>query len=1495
MLFPSWLRALKATSQPKAARSARRRPPAARRTTRRPSLEALEDRTLLSLTLNVGNLAVSGSNGAQVSNTGTFTDTTAGATVTLTASAGTVAQSSNGTWSWSETTPSGAAQTAPVTIYATDNNGQTAAADFWLNVGQVFLVTNTGDNGGGNPAPGAGTGTLRQAIVDANNASTTGGPSLIAFAIPTTDLGYQGGQFMIQPLTDLPVVNQPVVIDGYSQPGSSPNTLTVGDNAVIPITLDGSLDRFGQGEPLLEGWSGLIIGGNNSTVRGLTIQNFGFVGLYVVGVRDIDNDKVEGNAIVRTNNNPNVVGVWFAAPFDEGHNPVLGGTDPAARNIISGWFLGDVLNFCDTIVEGNYIGTNAAGTAAFNAPNSAQIQTGFEQQAAEGGGVLSGWTVDPTQQQLLIGGQGFGILGGTIGVPGAGNLISGITAPDAILNPGPVQGNLIGTDASGTRPLGNVNGIVEMSNQGSSPMIIGGSSPGAGNTIAFNSGAGVLVRTVLGTNWTTGNSVEGNSIYANGGLGIDLGGSGTPVLNDSQGHSGPNDFQNFPVLTSASSSATGTTITGTFNSVPGDTFRLDFYSNTSPGNLGPDGNNYGQGQTYLGSAQVTTDASGNPLSSPDGSAVINSDGSFTVSLPTPVLQTQGYLTATATNLTHTIDPNTNTDTYGDTSEFSPAFVVPAGNLAPITGNLQALINNVTPAGTAKTVIFQAQDSSTADTILNAVNGLAAQSTPVNVVLNLGTGTYTDVNASPPAGVTLVIAGNGSTTTIVGHSPALTVGAGNVVVTGVTLTTATDAPTVLVSGGNLTLRNDIVQESTGFADAAIAITGGTVDLGTAADPGGNTINVSGAGEFVHNTTANPISAGGDTFTINGTPQPAPTLSFTSIAASPATALLNQPVTLTATVRADGAGTPSGSVDFYDTTTQTDLGSVALSGGTASLPPMVLTAGNHVIQARYSGDGTFLPSLDTTTVSVQYNFSGFLAPLNSNLAIGSNRTVPIKFQLTDYNGAAISSPSAVTSLQVLNAQCVNVLTNAGSTALRYDPQSNQWVANWQTKGLPAGAYTVVLSLADGTTHTQTVQVTTSKGASGLTTDATGGTGSAPGGLLGGDIELYVDNSNGDLTPDELARIQDAVTAVDAVTEPYGVAVQEITDPTQADVTLNMDTTSAVGGYADGVLGCTTDAGQITIISGWNYYAGSDPTQIAAGQYDFQTVVTHELGHALGLGHSTDSTSVMYATLNAGTVNRSLTTADLNVPDSDTTGACGLHAAVGSVDATPAMVPPTAAAPMAASPPGNLLGSESAANLRAAVLPAAGAPAPLTTASLASALASAPASGNLPTFNAAASAAPQAASLLPSWNQSGLGYGAFDSVVSQWATGKAAGASPQTVPMEDRVSLPMTSPGPDAEEGAPLDKAAVPAEVPVVPVAQGELSDAALCAFVGLGQSWDSGPLGGESAGLAAAQALGDNKAEQGLAGGQSILLALLGACWSAWAGEPDSRKRARYRLG
>ncbi|HEV2950414.1 MAG TPA: PxKF domain-containing protein, partial [Gemmataceae bacterium] len=329
------------------------------------------------------------------------------------------------------------------------------------------------------------------------------------------------------------------------------------------------------------------------------------------------------------------------------------------------------------------------------------------------------------------------------------------------------------------------------------------------------------------------------------------------------------------------------------------------------------------------------------------------------------------------------------------------------------------------------------------------------------------------------------------------------------------------------------------------------------------------------------------------------------------------------------------------------------------GLAALP-----TGQRYLSATATNVSTGDTSEFSQDLFIPFNFSGFLPPLSNNMAFGLNRTIPIKFQLHDFDGSLITALSAVTSLQIqaLDATGHPVgspfnPTPTGGTALRND--GSQYVFNWQTKGLAAGNYEILLTLADGTVQTKVLQLTKSGSSSGLTTVAAGGTGSAPGGVLGGNIDLYVDNSNGDLTADELARVQDAVTAVDAVTVPYGVAVAEVADPTQANVTLNMDTTSAVGSYSSGVLGCTTDAGQITIIAGWNFYAGASATQIGSAQFDFETVVIHELGHALGLGHSANSASVMFATLNVGTANRALAVADLNVPDTGT-GACGLHAA-------------------------------------------------------------------------------------------------------------------------------------------------------------------------------------------------------------------------------------------
>src|SRR5262249_12358030 len=77
------------------------------------------------------------------------------------------------------------------------------------------------------------------------------------------------------------------------------------------------------------------------------------------------------------------------------------------------------------------------------------------------------------------------------------------------------------------------------------------------------------------------------------------------------------------------------------------------------------------------------------------------------------------------------------------------------------------------------------------------------------------------------------------------------------------------PTILVTGGSLTLRNDNIQGTTGSSDPIISISGGTLNMGTAQDPGGNTLDINGSGPFIANQSGNSIPQVGNTFELNGT--------------------------------------------------------------------------------------------------------------------------------------------------------------------------------------------------------------------------------------------------------------------------------------------------------------------------------------------------------------------------------------------------------------------------------------------------------------------------------------------------------------------------------------------------------------------------------------------------------------------------------------------------
>src|SRR5262249_28789400 len=88
-------------------------------------------------------------------------------------------------------------------------------------------------------------------------------------------------------------------------------------------------------------------------------------------------------------------------------------------------------------------------------------------------------------------------------------------------------------------------------------------------------------------------------------------------------------------------------------------------------------------------------------------------------------------------------------------------------------------------------------------------------TTVSFYLNLAAGKYSGQTVSVPPGMTLYISGSPSSqlpTNFDPNQPAFTLVSGNVLVSNITFTSTGDAPTILVTGGNLTLRNAVVQES-----------------------------------------------------------------------------------------------------------------------------------------------------------------------------------------------------------------------------------------------------------------------------------------------------------------------------------------------------------------------------------------------------------------------------------------------------------------------------------------------------------------------------------------------------------------------------------------------------------------------------------------------------------------------------------------------------------
>ncbi|HEU0010185.1 MAG TPA: HYR domain-containing protein [Verrucomicrobiae bacterium] len=391
-----------------------------------------------------------------------------------------------------------------------------------------IVVTTTAD-----PGPGS----LRQAILDANASGT---PSTIVFRIPGA------GPHVIRLGTILPALRRAITIDGFTQSGSSANTLSEADNAMRLIEIDGQ----GNFAP------GLIIEADNCVVRGLVLRGFKEVrGGFSDAIR------VERSAFAQIGGNlitNNCGGIYV---FDSAYN-AIGGYGVSHRNVI---FDNDCTEFAScgislvgtatkyNLVVGNFIGISPDGVsgsgnaqgicvvdAALNTIGGDTIEARniiansfnngngilIEGDRAKENRVMGNYIGLDARGSVAQGNRGNGIY-----IRGPSNIIGGVVDPhfppfsprnvisgnsqngvrvDSGLGRADgnvVQGNFIGTDASGLTALGNLLDGISLSGSATNTTI-GGLRAGAGNVIAANGGNGVAIATVPGP----GNVVQGNFI-----------------------------------------------------------------------------------------------------------------------------------------------------------------------------------------------------------------------------------------------------------------------------------------------------------------------------------------------------------------------------------------------------------------------------------------------------------------------------------------------------------------------------------------------------------------------------------------------------------------------------------------------------------------------------------------------------------------------------------------------------------------------------------------------------------------------------------------------------------------------------------------------------------------------------------------------------------------------------------------------------------------------
>jgi Right handed beta helix region len=329
----------------------------------------------------------------------------------------------------------------------------------------------------------------------------------------------------------------------------------------IPLTLDGTAQPGYAGKPIIEiegshagAGAGLLISAGFSTIKGLVINRFNGTG---ISMFDTNGNTIEGNYI----------GTDVTGRIDLGNS---------GDGIASSAFIGDHM------IRGNVISGNGGNGISLSLGQQNFIEDNFIGTDAAG--------------SFALGNDLNGIRGPEGTITARRNVISG-NGQNGILSFGEnlFQGNFIGTDATGRLPIGNAgDGLRASFDQ------VGGLNAGEGNTIAFNGGSGVVVTRVV----SVPTPILSNSIFANGGMGIDIDDDGVTANDACDVDSSSLALQNFPVLTSVSRTNDHTVIEGTLDSKPNSVFTIQFFSNADCDPLG-----FGEGERLIGSLTVTSGAS----------------------------------------------------------------------------------------------------------------------------------------------------------------------------------------------------------------------------------------------------------------------------------------------------------------------------------------------------------------------------------------------------------------------------------------------------------------------------------------------------------------------------------------------------------------------------------------------------------------------------------------------------------------------------------------------------------------------------------------------------------------------------------------------------------------------------------------------------------------------------------------------------------------------